>query len=160
MPEQLDKAQELQKMQAGYNAFEALLAPLTEAQMTSPDVNDGWSVKDNLAHLSAWHKRVIQLLNATMQGVPLPDPTPDMTTDEVNAQFYDENRNRSLQDIHTEFRTTYQQLRATVQTMSNEDLNKPFDWLDGRSVGEYVPGNTYEHYQEHTDIIEAWLKRQ
>jgi hypothetical protein len=160
MPESLDKAQELEKMQAGYNAFEALLAPLIETQMTAPDVNDGWSVKDNLAHLSAWHKRVIQLLNATMQGIPLPDPTPDMTTDEVNAQFYQENRGRSLQDVHAEFRVTYQQVCDAVQAISTEDLNKPLDWLDGRSVGEYIPVNTYEHYQEHTDIIEAWLKRQ
>lgn len=160
MAEHMDKAQELERMQIGYDAFDALLAPLTEAQMTALGVNDGWSVKDNLTHLSAWHKRVIQLLNATMQDTPLPDPTPDLTTDEVNAQFYEENRHRPLQDVRAEFRATYQQVHEAVQAISDEDLNKPLDWLDGRSVGEYVPGNTYEHYQEHADIIEAWLKRQ
>ena len=65
MTEQLDKAELLANMQAGYNSFEALLAGLNENQMTTPGVNGAWSVKDNLAHLSAWHLRQLALL----QGV-------------------------------------------------------------------------------------------
>jgi len=49
-----DKAALLANIQAGYDQLEALLASLSEEQMTNPGVNGSWSVKDNLAHLTAW----------------------------------------------------------------------------------------------------------
>ncbi|HEY4384036.1 MAG TPA: DinB family protein, partial [Ktedonobacteraceae bacterium] len=49
-----NKAELLTHIQAEYDRFEALLASLSEEQMTIPGVNGTWSVKDNLAHLTTW----------------------------------------------------------------------------------------------------------
>jgi len=49
-----DKAELLAIIRDGYEQFEDLLASLQEEQMTIPGVNGSWSVKDNLAHLTAW----------------------------------------------------------------------------------------------------------
>ena len=49
-----DKDELLAMIQSGYEQFEALLATLSEGQMTIAGVNGSWSVKDNLAHLTAW----------------------------------------------------------------------------------------------------------
>ncbi len=159
MSEQFEKNILLERMQSGFSAFERLLASLDEQQLTTPGVNGTWSVKDNLAHLSAWHRRTINLLDAALQGVELPDPTPDMTEEEINEQFYQQNKSRALSEIQAEFRDTYQQLVGLVKKISHKDLNKPLSWLNGRPVGLYVPGNTFEHYEEHTHIIKAWLEK-
>ncbi|MBV9229004.1 MAG: ClbS/DfsB family four-helix bundle protein, partial [Chloroflexi bacterium] len=135
----------------------AVLAPLSTAQMTTPGVNGQWSIKDNIAHLNAWHRRLLNMLQATKEGVDLPDPTPGQTEEEINEMFYQQNKDRSLAEVLAEFHSTYQQILQSVQALSNEELNKPLSWLEGGSVGPFVAGNTYEHYQEHAQIIQGWL---
>ncbi|GHO61289.1 hypothetical protein KSC_001810 [Ktedonobacter sp. SOSP1-52] len=39
-------------MERGYTAFEAFLAPLSEAQLTESGVSGDWSLKDILVHLA------------------------------------------------------------------------------------------------------------
>ena len=158
MAEQQDKATLLEKMTTGYAAFEKLLAPLSEEQLTTPGVNGTWSIKDNIAHLSQWHKRTINLLQAVKEGVPLPDPTPGMSEEEINEMFYQQNRALSLQDVQAESRATFQQFIDSINALSNEALNKPQDWLGNRPVVLWIAGNSYDHYEEHSAIIEAWLK--
>src|SRR5437763_10382965 len=93
--EQIDKAELLAQMRAGYNTFEALLAGLNETQMTTPGVNGVWSVKDNLAHLTAWHLRQLDLLQGVRQGKePGIRLVEDWSVDEFNEQLYQENKDR------------------------------------------------------------------
>ena len=47
IPETVEKDDLVRRIQNGYRQFEAILAPLSEAQMTTPNVNGPWSVKDN-----------------------------------------------------------------------------------------------------------------
>ena len=69
MTELMDKGTLLTKMREGYAAFEALLAPLSDEQMTTPTVNGNWSIKDNLAHLSFWHRHTLSRVEAVQKGV-------------------------------------------------------------------------------------------
>src|SRR3989442_6753194 len=64
MAEQMDKASILDELRSKYVALEALLAPLDEAQMTTPGVIGDWSIKDILAHITAWHHRLLARLHA------------------------------------------------------------------------------------------------
>src|SRR5262245_11754717 len=45
----------LAHIRASYARFQARLAPLSDAQLTSPGAVGTWSIKDVLAHLTAWH---------------------------------------------------------------------------------------------------------
>jgi len=160
MAEHIAKEQLLEKMRNSYETFTALISPLSEAQLTTPDVNDGWSIKDNIAHLSAWHRRQIARNEAVYQGVEIPDSTPGMSIEEINELYYKQNKDRSLADTLTEFHETARQVREGVERMTDEQLNRPIDWLNGHTIAEYVEGNSYGHYQEHTEIIQHWLARQ
>ena len=51
MAEYIAKKQLLEKISSGYSAFSVLLSSLSETQLTTPGVNDGWSVKDH-GHIS------------------------------------------------------------------------------------------------------------
>ena len=158
MPETIAKDALLDNIQTGYKQFETLLAPLSEEQMTTPSVNGAWSIKDNIAHLTSWQDYVLRQLQGVMAGKEPPEFLPGLSTeDEENEHFYQENKDSPLTEVLAAFRVSYQRVLATVESMSEKTLNAPFPWEEGRIVWTFIAGNTYEHYQEHGNIIERWL---
>lgn len=153
----LDKATLLTDMHTGYDTFTRLLGLLIPEQMMTPGVNGNWSIKDNIAHLTAWQQQVINMLQAIRQNVDLPDPTPNMTEDEENELFYQQYQAELLDSVLAEFHATSKRFIDEVRATSEEDLRKPVSWLDDHSVWRYIPGNQYEHFQEHAHIIRVWL---
>lgn len=163
MAEQMDKASILDELRSKYAALEGILAPLDEAQMTTPGVIGNWSIKDILAHISSWQHRLLAWLHAARHNeeptISGPDSEEEM--DRLNEQFYTENKSRSLADVLGDFRSSYLQIVEAVQAMPEEDLIDPqrFSWLNGDSLRQLVAGDTYDHYQEHRQQIEEWLAR-
>jgi hypothetical protein len=161
MAEQMNKAKLLDEIRTNYAALEEILAPLDEAQMTTKGVIADWSIKDMLAHIASWHHRLLTWLHAATRheepAISGPDNVEEM--DALNAQFYKENKSRSLAEVLTDFHTTHLQIVDTVQTMHQEDLTNPqrFAWTEGRPLWHLVAGDTYEHYQEHLKQIQEWL---
>ena len=147
----------LNDMRKGYSDFDTLLASLNEQQMLA-EGNDGWSIKNHIAHLTAWQQRTLNVLQAIANNVELPDPTPDMTIDQINEQFHQRDVALPLERVLVEHRAMQQQMLNAVQSMSEDDLNRPISWLDDRSVIGWVIGNTYEHYEEHTHYIQERLQ--
>jgi hypothetical protein len=161
MTGQVNKAALLNEMQRGYLALEATLTPLREAQMTTPGVNGDWSIKDVLTHLTAWQRTMVDRLQAVerKEEPALTDLT-DEDIERLNEQFYQESKSRPLAEVLKDFRTTYLQIVEAVQALSWEDLADAdrFVWLNGTPLWRYVAGDTYEHYQEHTESIREFLK--
>lgn len=158
MPETITKAALLDNIQSGYNQFEALLAPLSEEQMAIPAVNGPWSVKDNIAHLTAWHDYLLNQLQGVIDGEKPPKFMPGLSEDEINEVFYQQNKDRPLAEVLADFRLTYQRILAAVRSISEESLNAPFPWrINGNAAWGLIAGNTYEHYEEHGNIIRRWL---
>ena len=159
MPETIKKAELLDKLQTGYDEFENLLTPLSEEQMTTPEVNGSWSIKDNVAHLAVWQGYLLTQLHGVLDDKEPPEFGPGFSTeDEENEHFYQENKDRPLADVLATFRSLFQSLLATIQVMDEEVLNAPFPWRkDGNPVWYTIAGNTYGHYEEHGNIIGRWL---
>lgn len=160
MVETITKAELLERMQAAYAHFEALLTPLSEEQMTTAGVNGQWSVKDNLAHLTAWHEYLLGNLRGVVAGRELPSTAPDLPSeDEINEYYYQKYKDLPLSEAQTAFHTSYQRIRETVQSMSDEMLNGPFpNSKSGNPVWPLIVGNTVEHYEEHGATIQNWLR--
>ena len=161
MAEQIDKARILNEMRINYAALEEILAPLDKTQCTTEGVIPGWSIKDMLAHIASWHHRLLTWLDAATRNeepaISGINSVEEM--DALNAQFYQENKSRPLDEVLTDFRTTHQQITDRIQAMHEEDLISPhrFPWSNGEPLWHLVAGDTYEHYQEHTAQIQEWL---
>jgi len=161
MAEQIDRARILNEMRINYAALEEILAPLDKTQCTTEGVIPGWSIKDMLAHIASWHHRLLTWLDAATRNeepaISGINSVEEM--DALNAQFYQENKSRPLDEVLTDFRTTYLQITHKIQAMHEEDLISPhrFPWSDGAPLWHLVAGDTYEHYQEHTAQIQEWL---
>lgn len=159
MPEYTGKAVLLADINSSYAKFKAQLAPLSEEQLTTPGVNGTWSVKDNIAHLSAWQEVLLARLLAVRDNTHYEDTISGLDVDTGNEQLYQQSKMRSLSDVLTEFDAIHQQVVQALESMTDEQINQPQDWLGGRPVLDYIAGDTTEHYEEHGQIIQAWLDR-
>jgi len=161
MAEHIDKASVLREMSTSYAALKAILTSLDKAQYFTEGVIPGWSIKDILAHISSWHHRLLKYLEAAVQDEEPAISGPDNLegVDALNAQFYIENKSLPLDEVLTDFRTTYQHILSIVQAMPEDNLLNPhrFSWSQGEPLWKSIAGDTYEHYQEHILQIQQWL---
>lgn len=133
-----------------HQQLDTLLASLSEEQMTQPGVTGDWSVKDHLAHLTWWGRRVITVLSG---GVDPLDAMPggEKSEDDINANVYAANRERSLADVRADFETTHRDMQHLIETLPDETLGQREGWISGNS--DY-------HYNEHLAMLRAWLAGQ
>src|SRR5436190_18464411 len=108
--EYTDKASVLQAIRDKHVEMETLLGTLDEKQMTAPVLDDGWSVKDTLAHLVDWERLMIGWLNTLARGEQPVIYTPqfvddgtDETMNRLNAQLHEQTKSRSLNDVLADF---------------------------------------------------------
>lgn len=166
MSDPTNKVELLEAMQSGYAAFEAFLAPLSETRLTTPGVNDEWSIKDHLVHLAAWQNRIANRVEALLRGDEANPNRPLINNDEEMNRFNDAtfaaNRSRALNQVRADFRSSYQRLLEGTRQLSDSDLFDPqrYKALEGSPIWEGIAGNSFGHYEEHTQMIKAWLERQ
>jgi hypothetical protein len=158
MAETIAKADLQRQIAEGYAAFQALLAPLYEAQMTTPTVNGPWSVKDNLAHLTAWHDYLTGVLRGVLYGEEPAPFVPGATEDEQNERLYQAHKDDVLEDVRRAFAASYAEVVAAVEALDEQALNRPAPWSTSTyPIWGNISGNTYGHYAEHGEIIRRWL---
>ena len=154
----LDKSAFLAHICGGYDRFQARLAPLSEMQLTTPGALGTWSIKDVLAHLTAWHEVGAREYQAIAQGrEPLIEPEGDV--DQDNARLTEPYRAQSLAQVQAAFRAAYQQVVAAVESLSEADLFEAgrFPWREGHALWEGIAYNTFAHYDEHGPALQAWI---
>lgn len=147
----------LRRIELERAALEAALEGLSEAEMLRPVLDGGWSVKDVLAHIVAWEQLMIGWVEASLRGERPERPvTSDNWVDQLNARFYEENRERPLADVLDEFHRSGAEARQTAESLSEEELFDPerFPWREGSALFTMVAANTCWHYQDHREAIE------
>src|SRR5579859_4325663 len=123
----LSKTQFLTEVRNEEAAWEALLAEIGPAHMTQPEVAGGWSIKDIVAHLTGWRRRSVRRFQALLQHEPdfaPPWPPELQEDDEINAWIYEANRDRPLAEVLSDERDVFQQLVATLEAFSEEELKQ------------------------------------
>ena len=66
------------KLDGSRAELEALLARVPAERRSLPALSNGWSVKDLLAHLATWEKRVLYLYGRLSTGRPVEDTISDL----------------------------------------------------------------------------------
>lgn len=156
------KAELLQFVQDGRHQFEAVLNQVPQDRMEEKGVETNWSVKDILAHITAWETKMTQVLGDMQTSDKMPDwPVGDEGVDDLNAAFYEANKNKPMAQVLAEFEASYPRAFAATKAMSETDLFDPdrFAWRKGRPLWWMVAGNTFGHYWDHIPNIEAWLAK-
>jgi hypothetical protein len=130
--------------------------------MIQPGVAGDWSIKDIVAHLTAWRRRTVGRFQAELRHEPTPPPFwPEhmQTDDEINAWIYAAHRDRPLADILGESRDVFDQLVNTLDAFPEADLldSTRFPWLEGEPL---TAAALFGHFhEEHEPDMRAWLDR-
>jgi hypothetical protein len=162
MSSNTSKAQFLDDLRAEQAYWEALLQDIGEDHMTQPGVAGEWSIKDIVAHLTAWRRRTVGRFQAALHHEPTPPPFwPEhlQTDDEINAWIYVGNHARPLADVLRESRDVFDQLVETLDAFPEAELLDPtyFSWLEGEPL---TAAALFGHFhEEHEPDMRAWLDR-
>jgi hypothetical protein len=143
-------------------ALDAVVARAGD-RLAEPGLEGERSVKDVLAHISAWEKIAMALVR---NNQPLQAPAPGETgasADPINDKVFEDNRLRPVAEVIAESKRTYAELIALVEELSEGRLTAALG--AGREGAEHSPpaaavirGNSDKHYEEHTEQIERWLQ--
>lgn len=145
--------------------LEAQLAPLTAAQQVAPGVVGDWSVKDVLAHLTAWHEMVLGWHAAGLRGEVPETPGGGFSWQQMpalNQQIYLAHRDEPLDAVWAAFRASAAAARAAIEVASEEQLFAPgvYKWTKSTTLGAYFVSATSSHYVWARTEIRKGLKVQ
>jgi hypothetical protein len=141
----------LDAIEAGRARLEDALGRIDDAAMLDR-IDDEWTRKDVVAHVAAWERRVVALAEALHAG----DATGDaVETDELNARFFAESRDRPLADVRAGERAAYAAMIAEIARCSDEELfdGRHFAWTEGEPLASWFRANGDEHYDEHLEQL-------
>lgn len=154
----MTKEELIDKIEQSHSEWESVLAEVGEERMTEPGVEGDWSVKDLVAHLSSWQQRVLDRMDADTTGKQL--EVLGQTVDEINVALYERNRELPLADVLAQARDTYDRFLERVRGLSEQQIFEcgHFTFTKDNPLYEWIAGDTFEHYDEHSTSVRAWMK--
>src|SRR5579859_1220897 len=153
-PDPKKKAELLERMRSARADLEAILARLDDAALAAPGP-EGWAVKDHLAHLAAWQRKVLGNMDGRASHEVLGVPEAVYTSGDwvaINEYVRAPDKDRSAAEIVAEFRRANGDIARRVTALPEEQLFGADDRLLNN-----ISGNTYGHDEEHKPWIEAVL---
>jgi hypothetical protein len=163
----ITKAELLETVQAEHAAWLALLDAIGEDRMLLPGaVGPEWTVKDAIAHLTAWREWSCARLDAGLRHTEPAPPWPLALdedapggVDRINGWFYDAARDRPLATVLRESEAAWERMTDLVHALPEADLldEGRFAWLGGAPLGAVVDGSL-GHLHEHVNLlaIQGW----
>lgn len=153
-PPPRSKAQVVALIRSEYDRLVAALAPLSEGDMLRPLAGGSWSVKDLLAHLTAWELRLLANYRAGRAGTLTRHGEvylPEDDVERMNEGFHAQYRDLPLAEVRALFEKTYRDILDAIDGMSEHELLRPgfYAWTGEYTLAYYILVETYYHYPEH-----------
>ena len=130
------------RVDAAWLQFLASASAFPNERMDEHLSEGGWTRKQMLAHISAWHDATHDRLgDMIMSGKPSERSYDD---DQFNARVSRQAVGRTAGEVLKEMEMTFNRLRRQLGRLTDQQLVADDGWAAG-----VIAGNTYEHYQEH-----------
>jgi hypothetical protein len=151
MPRPTTKTQLLAAAREGHARLEAFLATQTPAALNRTNTTTGWSVKDVLAHLTAWEQMVLDWYRAGLRGEKPAIPGGGYTWAQLpalNARILKRFHNRPLARVKADYATSFDETVRVIEGIGEADLfsRGRFAWTGTTTLGAYFVSNTSSHY--------------
>lgn len=109
-------------------------------------IGEGWTRKQMLAHITAWHDLTNERLSQfMMDGKPV-----QLRQDEdtINARVARQAVGRTAGEVLKDVELSFQRLRRQVGRLTDDQLIAHDAW-----AAHVIAGNTFEHYAEHAGDV-------
>ena len=135
----------------------AALNGLPDDALLRPFAVGTWSVKDTLAHLTAWQSELITAL-AKLNPSRAPHIIDIEDMDEWNDEQYHASVRRALASVVEDFHGVHTQLLKVIEGLDDKTLDdgRRFQWMEGEPLSYLIADNSALHEQEHADDIRKW----
>ncbi len=126
---------------------------LTDEQASRP-ADDGWSVKDQLTHMTFWHEmRFFEISRIARGGRAAFPDTEEKYIWHVNNQMAENRRGLPLLQVIADLDFAREMVKQAV-------MAAPEDRLDQSLYGEIGIQGGAAHEIEHAGLIESWRKKE
>lgn len=160
------KKELLVDVDSSWKSVDGLLKRLSEFQMTSIRDKQGWTVKDHIAHVTAWERSAVSFLESEARHIGLGvDEYVYLrgSEDEINAVVRRQEEAIPLDQVLARFQQVHERLIELLEPLDDVDLQQPYRHYlpeepgDGgdRPAINVVYGNSAHHFREHLGWIEA-----
>lgn len=122
----------------------------------------GWSYKEMLAHVAAWHELTARRLRTFRQTGDQTYPADAGGTDDFNARAAARAAGLTADEVFRELDRTRIELRDAVAALTDEQIGRDVQdtpWGPASWAVTVVAGNSYGHYDEHRDEIMGGVPR-
>jgi hypothetical protein len=126
-----------------HDRFKESIDGLSQAELCNEAAVGNWSVKDVLAHLTAWERRLLQRVAGR------PEDGAEQGTPQFNESVYQKNRDRSWQSVKRDFTQVHNRVVSLSESLSEGEVKQW--WMSFRF-------NTYNHYKWARTNIRRWRK--
>lgn len=163
--EAMTKARFLETMRAERRQWEDMIAAVGEERMTRPGFAGVWSVRDVVAHITAYERWTLEHMEAEERGEPAaPSLLDDSDLERRNLAAHERTRDLSLDEVMEDARRVWDGLMRAVERTPEEDLIDVVrapgyvtrGWGRDTALWEAIEGQTYGHYEEHLPDFRAW----
>ncbi len=141
----------LSEIDAAAERVRAAIAGLTDEQ-ASRAAADGWSVKDQLTHMTFWHEmrffEISRIARGGRYGFP---PTSEEGVEHINNQMVQNRRSLPLNQLVADLDFAREMVKQAVLACAE-------DRLDQGLYGEIGIQGGAAHEIEHAGLIENWRK--
>jgi uncharacterized damage-inducible protein DinB len=140
---------------------------LSEAQLTIPTDEAGWTVKDHLVHIAVWQKGVVALLQSkprfTAMGLSA-SAVQIHNYDEINETLRQKYADLPMVQVDKMLHEVNARFVALLKGLKVADLAKPYAFYakirkpsetDSQPVFGWIEGNSSHHIQEHL----PWMRQ-
>ena len=110
-----------------------------------------WTIKDTLAHLTAWRVHAAAIINAARSDGKAPDPIDDINQE--NAAIYAASKDLRAAAVVEAAEESWRTLNAAIEACSEQVLRSPRPGRAEQLVWETVPGNAHAHLAEHLGYL-------
>lgn len=161
-----NKDEMIARIDRSWSELDQVVAGLSQEQLTGPRDAAGWSVKDHLAHLTAWERMMLLLVRDRVpayRGLGIDQALSESGDfDAENAAIDAKTKDQPWAEVEAERQQVHREMRALLEALPEEDLRKPYSaYIAGgpdRPVYEWVNGNTWGHFEEHRGWIEELVR--
>lgn len=164
--ERVNKAEFLAILKSERAKLADLLDAVDLRRMEEPGVSGSSSIKDIIAHLTAYEQALVKWLKEAKAGRVYVDEVLDQADlDARNAVVHEANKERSAEEVVRVFHQTFDHLEACVTLLTGEELTDAEltawfvvpRWQQKQELWKCIANDSYEHHQQHIPDIERWL---
>ena len=153
-----EKTELVSRLKTEREFFVDTISRLSNEQICNVQVIDHWTVKDIIAHVTAWELELLRWLESAerSQSPNIPEPGEwGPFIQEFNRSGYLMNRDRPLSEVLQDFKEVYERVLSAFQELP-EDLDDPYWSVWYKGEPPWIMFGTYpEHYREHGEEISA-----